>query len=106
MGGMKDYNFNTSPFASGTMKAVFDNMRAIDVLETLPYVNSMSLVATLQVFDLQTQQSRELISSDFRRQIGCFEKHKRNTSIDLSLNTVATWPCAGAVAIFCFFLIV
>jgi hypothetical protein len=35
MGGMAEYNFLSSAFASGTMKAVFDNMRAIDVLESL-----------------------------------------------------------------------
>jgi dipeptidyl aminopeptidase/acylaminoacyl peptidase len=45
MGGMSGYDFNTSQFASGTMKAIFDNTRAIDVLEQLPYADHTRLAA-------------------------------------------------------------
>ncbi len=33
------YDFNADDYSSGTMKAIWNNIRAIDVLETLPYVN-------------------------------------------------------------------
>lgn len=31
-GGLKDYNFNTDRYVSGTMKSIFDEMRCIDLL--------------------------------------------------------------------------
>jgi dienelactone hydrolase len=37
--GEYEYDFSQSPFASGTMKAIWNNMRAIDLLQTLPEVD-------------------------------------------------------------------
>ena len=48
MGWLAGYNFTTSQaagFASGTIKAVYDNMRAIDLLSTLDYADTTKLAA-------------------------------------------------------------
>jgi dienelactone hydrolase len=44
-GEQKDYDFATSPFASGTMKAVCDNMRCVDLLVSLPEVDAAKIAA-------------------------------------------------------------
>jgi predicted dienelactone hydrolase len=38
-GESKDYNFDTDAYVSGTMKAIYDNTRAIDLLQSLPEVD-------------------------------------------------------------------
>lgn len=38
-GESKDYDFTTGRYASGTMKAIYDNIRAIDLLQSLPEVD-------------------------------------------------------------------
>jgi dienelactone hydrolase len=38
-GESKDYNFDTDKYISGTMKAIYDNTRAIDLLQSLPEVD-------------------------------------------------------------------
>ena len=38
-GESKDYNFDADNYASGTMKAIYDNTRAIDLLQSLPEVD-------------------------------------------------------------------
>jgi acetyl esterase/lipase len=38
-GEQKDYDFEADSYISGTMKAIYDNMRAIDVLQSLPEVD-------------------------------------------------------------------
>jgi pimeloyl-ACP methyl ester carboxylesterase len=38
-GDLKDYNFNTNRYQSGTMKAIFDNMRCVDLLQARPDVD-------------------------------------------------------------------
>jgi dienelactone hydrolase len=38
-GESKDYNFNTDRYVSGSMKAIYDNTRAIDLLQSLPEVD-------------------------------------------------------------------
>jgi len=47
MGGLGNYNFTTAAengvFVSGTMKAVYDNMRAIDLLSTFDYADTTKL---------------------------------------------------------------
>lgn len=40
MGEQDQYNFETDRYASGTMKAIFNHMRCIDLLETLDYVDA------------------------------------------------------------------
>ena len=46
-GGLGNYNFTTAAengvFVSGTMKAVYDNMRAIDLLSTFDYADTTKL---------------------------------------------------------------
>lgn len=39
MGDLKDYNFETDRYASGTMKAIFNHMRCVDFLHSLPEVD-------------------------------------------------------------------
>lgn len=39
-GDLKDYNFNTDRYQSGTMKSIFDNMRCVDLLQARPDVDS------------------------------------------------------------------
>lgn len=39
MGDLKDYNFNTDRYQSGTMKAIFNHMRSIDLLTDRPDVD-------------------------------------------------------------------
>jgi pimeloyl-ACP methyl ester carboxylesterase len=39
-GDSKDYDFLADDYVSGTMKAIFDNMRAIDLLQSLPEVDA------------------------------------------------------------------
>lgn len=39
-GESKDYDFNTDRYVSGTMKAIYDNIRAIDLLQSLPEVDA------------------------------------------------------------------
>jgi predicted dienelactone hydrolase len=39
-GESKNYNFDTDDYVSGTMKAIRDNIRAIDLLQSLPEVDS------------------------------------------------------------------
>jgi hypothetical protein len=41
--GEYDYDFARSPFASGSMKAIWNNMRAIDLLQSLPDVDGERL---------------------------------------------------------------
>jgi predicted dienelactone hydrolase len=38
-GESKDYNFDADNYTSGTMKAIYDNTRAIDLLQSLPEVD-------------------------------------------------------------------
>jgi acetyl esterase/lipase len=38
-GESKDYNFDADNYTSGTMKAIYDNIRAIDLLQSLPEVD-------------------------------------------------------------------
>jgi dienelactone hydrolase len=38
-GDSKDYNFDADNYLSGTMKAIYDNTRAIDLLQSLPEVD-------------------------------------------------------------------
>lgn len=38
-GDSKDYNFDDDNYVSGTMKAIYDNTRAIDVLQSMPEVD-------------------------------------------------------------------
>ncbi|MEO9004118.1 MAG: alpha/beta fold hydrolase [Ginsengibacter sp.] len=38
-GDMKDYDFTTDRYQSGTMKAIFDNMRCVDLLQARPDVD-------------------------------------------------------------------
>ena len=38
-GECKDYNFDADNYTSGTMKAIYDNTRAIDLLQSLPEVD-------------------------------------------------------------------
>ncbi len=38
-GESKNYDFNADNYVSGSMKAIYDNMRAIDLLESLPEVD-------------------------------------------------------------------
>ncbi len=38
-GESKDYDFDADPYVSGTMKAIYDNIRAIDLLQSLPEVD-------------------------------------------------------------------
>lgn len=38
-GDMKDYDFNTDRYQSGTMKSIFDNMRCVDLLQARPDVD-------------------------------------------------------------------
>jgi dienelactone hydrolase len=38
-GDSKDYNFDDDNYVSGTMKAIYDNTRAIDLLQSLPEVD-------------------------------------------------------------------
>ena len=38
-GDMADYNFENDRYASGTMKGIFDNMRCVDLLQTIPDVD-------------------------------------------------------------------
>jgi pimeloyl-ACP methyl ester carboxylesterase len=38
-GESKDYDFDTDKYVSGTMKAIYDNTRAIDLLQSLPEVD-------------------------------------------------------------------
>ena len=40
MGELKDYDFKNDRYQSGTMKAIFNHMRCIDFLETLPEVDA------------------------------------------------------------------
>lgn len=40
MGEQADYNFENDRYESGTMKAIFNHMRCIDLLETLDYVDA------------------------------------------------------------------
>lgn len=39
-GESKDYNFDADSYTSGSMKAIYDNTRAIDVLQSLPEVDA------------------------------------------------------------------
>ncbi|MFT3750827.1 MAG: alpha/beta fold hydrolase [Agriterribacter sp.] len=39
-GDLKDYDFNADRYESGTMKSIFNNMRCIDLLQSLPDVDS------------------------------------------------------------------
>jgi dienelactone hydrolase len=39
-GESKDYNFDADNYTSGTMKAIYDNTRAIDLLQSMPEVDS------------------------------------------------------------------
>ena len=39
-GEAKDYDFDADAYESGSMKAIYDNMRAIDLLESLPEVDA------------------------------------------------------------------
>ena len=39
MGELKGYDFTTDRYESGTMKAIFNHIRCIDLLQTLPYVD-------------------------------------------------------------------
>src|SRR5690606_25106692 len=39
MGDLKDYNFDTDRYASGTMKAIFNHMRSVDLLTELAEVD-------------------------------------------------------------------
>ena len=39
MGELKDYDFTTDRYESGTMKAIFNHIRCIDLLQTLPFVD-------------------------------------------------------------------
>ena len=39
MGELRDYNFATDRYESGTMKAIFNHMRCVDLLQTLPVVD-------------------------------------------------------------------
>ncbi len=41
--GEHHYDFAAGPYASGSMKAIWDNSRAIDVLETLPEVDAQRI---------------------------------------------------------------
>ena len=48
MGDLSNYSFATGAaegFASGTIKGVFDAMRAVDVLEAQPFVDSSKIAA-------------------------------------------------------------
>jgi dienelactone hydrolase len=38
-GDMADYNFENDRYISGTMKGIFDNMRCVDLLQSMPDVN-------------------------------------------------------------------
>jgi len=38
-GDSSDYDFETDAYVSGTMKAIYDNIRAVDLLQSLPQVN-------------------------------------------------------------------
>lgn len=38
-GDSKDYDFKTDRYESGTMKAIFNNMRCVDLLQALPHVD-------------------------------------------------------------------
>ena len=40
MGELKDYDFASDRYESGTMKAIFNHMRCIDLLQTLPVVDT------------------------------------------------------------------
>lgn len=42
-GDLKDYNFDADRYESGTMKGIYDHLRAVDFLTTLPYVDSSRL---------------------------------------------------------------
>lgn len=39
MGELKDYDFTNDRYESGTMKAIFNHMRCIDLLQSLPHVD-------------------------------------------------------------------
>ena len=39
-GDSKDYNFDADNYVSGTMKAIYDNIRGIDLLQSLPEVDA------------------------------------------------------------------
>jgi hypothetical protein len=39
-GELKDYDFKTDRYLSGTMKGVFNHIRGVDMLQTLPNINS------------------------------------------------------------------
>jgi predicted dienelactone hydrolase len=40
MGDLRDYDFKNDRYASGTMKGIFDHMRCVDLLQSLPYVDA------------------------------------------------------------------
>lgn len=40
MGDLKDYDFKNDRYESGTMKAIFNHMRSIDLLTSLPFVDA------------------------------------------------------------------
>lgn len=42
-GEMKDYNFAVDRYASGTIKGIFNHIRCIDYLQSLPQVNSQKI---------------------------------------------------------------
>lgn len=40
MGDLKDYDFENDRYQSGTMKAIFNHMRCVDLLSSLPFVDA------------------------------------------------------------------
>lgn len=44
-GELKDYDFKTDRYESGTMKGIFNHIRCVDLLQSLPYVDSSRIGA-------------------------------------------------------------